>query len=202
MTDRPDPSGVLGTGNNPGTNTLRSFRSPMPTSGGKRLNEATSRHSPTPHSTRLRTAWRFKSSHPHSRFKPFRGPLVAQTPPHCVSGDCGVASSGLPNEGQRRRERIMRHKLAAAVCTLLFAGLTASAALAGEVKGPPGGVNSVGGDTAAPAHANSICAFSGLNDFRNGPTVNRTQTPANQGAPGTPGTACRGGSNPDNPPSP
>jgi hypothetical protein len=91
----------------------------------------------------------------------------------------------------------------AVVCAAVVMGVCANGALAGEVKGPPtGGVPSVNNDTAAPAHANSICAFSGLNDFRNGPTVNRTQTPANQGSPGTPGTACRGGSNPDNPPSP
>ena len=91
---------------------------------------------------------------------------------------------------------------AVATCAAAVMGVGASAALAGEVKGPStGGTPSVGNDTAAPAHANSICAFSGLNDFRGGPITNRTQTPANQGAPGTPGFACRGGSNPDNPPS-
>lgn len=97
----------------------------------------------------------------------------------------------------------MRQKLAAAVCTLLFAGLSASAALAGEVIGPPGNPTSgsSGVATGAPAHANSICAFSGLNDFVNGQTTRRTQTP-HDGPPGTPGQACRGGSNPDNPPSP
>ena len=48
---------------------------------------------------------------------------------------------------------------------LLFAavltGANASAAFAGEVKGPSG---SDAGDTAGPANANSICVFSGLND--------------------------------------
>jgi hypothetical protein len=90
----------------------------------------------------------------------------------------------------------MKSSIVAAVCAVVFGAVGVSGALAGEVKGPPtGGVPSVNNDTAAPFHANSICAFSGLNDFRNGPTVNQTQTPANQGAPGTPGTACRGGSN-------
>lgn len=97
----------------------------------------------------------------------------------------------------------MGKKTLVAIWVAAVMGISVNGALAGEVKGPPtGGAPSVGNDTAAPEHANSICAFSGLNDFRNGPTVNRTQTPANQGAPGTPGTACRGGSNPDNPPSP
>lgn len=90
--------------------------------------------------------------------------------------------------------------LAVATFAAAIVGAGAGSALAGEVKGPPTGGTPTSNDTAAPAHANSICAFSGLNDFVTGPTVNRTQTPANQGAPGTPGTACRGGSNPDNPP--
>jgi hypothetical protein len=47
--------------------------------------------------------------------------------------------------------------LLAAVLT----GANATAAFAGEVKGPSG---SDAGDTAGPAHANSICVFSGLND--------------------------------------
>ncbi len=83
--------------------------------------------------------------------------------------------------------------------------LSASAALAGEVKGPPGTVDNTN-VTAAPAHANSICAFSGLNDNINGQTASQVQTAADSfkyyGLPhGTPGEACRGGSNPDNPPS-
>ena len=87
----------------------------------------------------------------------------------------------------------------------------ASAALAGEVKGPPsgpcGGTTGVTcvqntNDTAAPTHANSVCAFSGLNDTdpTAGQTVSQVQTAADSfkyyGLPhGTPGTACRGGSN-------
>jgi len=105
----------------------------------------------------------------------------------------------------------MRQKFAAAICAVVVAGLSASAALAGEVIGPPGtlGVPGSGSqtDTAAPAHANSICAFSGLNDFNNGQNASIVQTAADSfkyyGLPhGTPGTACRGFSNLDNPPSP
>ena len=91
------------------------------------------------------------------------------------------------------------------VCAAAFMGVCANGALAGEVKGPPTGGTSTSNDTAAPAHANSICAFSGLNDYTNGQTASIVQTAADSfkyyGLPhGTPGTACRGGSNPDNPP--
>jgi len=55
-------------------------------------------------------------------------------------------------------------------------------------------------NTAATYHANSICVFSGLNDYdpydELGQRVKRTQTPAD-GPPGVAGEACRGGSNPD-----
>jgi|ERR671910_194258 hypothetical protein len=47
--------------------------------------------------------------------------------------------------------------LAVAVCTAALAGASASAAFAGEVTGN-------GDPTAAPEHAQSICAFSGQND--------------------------------------
>jgi hypothetical protein len=61
-------------------------------------------------------------------------------------------------------------RLAAAVSTLAIVAGGAGAAFAGEVKGPPGtpGVFGSGSeeDTAAPRYAHSICAFSGLNDFR------------------------------------
>jgi hypothetical protein len=102
----------------------------------------------------------------------------------------------------------MRNKFAAAICAAVVAGLSASAALAGEVIGPPGSPGSGSTtDTAAPAHANSICAFSGLNDFNNGQNASIVQTAADSfkyyGLPhGAPGTACQGFSNPDNPPSP
>ena len=79
--------------------------------------------------------------------------------------------------------------------------LSATAAFAGEVKGPPGTINNTN-DTAAPAHANSACAFSGLNDFNNGQTASQVQTAADswkyyglpKGSPGTLGL-CQGGTN-------
>ncbi|MEP6812017.1 MAG: hypothetical protein ABI990_03410 [Actinomycetota bacterium] len=99
----------------------------------------------------------------------------------------------------------MRNKLAAAICAVTVAGLSAGAALAGEVKGPPtGGTAATNFNTAATTHANSVCAFSGLNDYINGQADRPTQTPADgpAGAPGhgIPGVwpdGCRGGSNPD-----
>jgi len=95
----------------------------------------------------------------------------------------------------------MKRLLVVAVSTAALAGASASGALAGEVKGPPGTLNNTN-DTAAPAHANSACAFSGLNDFNNGQTVSQVQTAADSwryyglphGAPGTLGL-CRGGTN-------
>jgi hypothetical protein len=102
----------------------------------------------------------------------------------------------------------MRSKLAAALCAVVVAGLSAGAASAGEVKGPPtGGEPATNFNDAATSHANSACVFSGLNDFINGQTDKQTQTPAD-GPPGAAGhgagpefpIGCRGGSNPDNPP--
>src|SRR5882762_11940676 len=102
--------------------------------------------------------------------------------------------------------------LAAAFCAAVFAGGSVSAALAGEVKGPPGSPATAqpGGNpdkTGALDHANSACAASGLNDFDStgGQIVSQVQTAADswkyyglpKGAPGTlgPGTVglCRGG---------
>ena len=93
---------------------------------------------------------------------------------------------------------------AVAACAAVLVGVGASAALAGEVKGPPqapcGGTGQPvctpnTNDTAAPTHAASLCAFSGLNDMGNGQTVSQVQTAADSfkyyGLPkGTPGTAC------------
>lgn len=98
----------------------------------------------------------------------------------------------------------MKSGLAAAVCVVVLGALGASGALAGEVKGPPSKcVNEVCApntnlNTAATSDANSICVFSGLNDYVNGQITDVTQTPKD-GPPGTPGTACQGGGNPDNP---
>jgi hypothetical protein len=112
----------------------------------------------------------------------------------------------------------MRRKslFAVALCTAALAGASASAAFAGEVKGPPGTPNEdpalaippAGGPTNAELHANSACVFSGLNDMKDGPTDTIVQTPgefmlaglAPPGAPGHGGVpgfedGCRGGSN-------
>ena len=99
--------------------------------------------------------------------------------------------------------------LVAVVCAAAFAALGASGALAGEVKGPPSPCDPVTGvcapntnlNTNATDHANSICVFSGLNDYVNGQKSRPTQTPKD-GPPGTPGTLCQGGGNPDNQPAP
>jgi opacity protein-like surface antigen len=93
--------------------------------------------------------------------------------------------------------------LAAAVCAAVFACASASAALAGEVTGN-------GKPTAGPAHANSICVFSGKNDDPGAPLDG--SGPNGPGGPSqsygqdvklglqdphvfNPGAACRGGSN-------
>jgi opacity protein-like surface antigen len=91
--------------------------------------------------------------------------------------------------------------LAAAICAAVVAGGSVSAALAGEVKGPPNQLNNTN-ETGALDHANSACAASGLNDFDSaeGQTVSQVQTAADswkyyglpKGAPGTLGL-CRGG---------
>ena len=82
--------------------------------------------------------------------------------------------------------------IAAAVTTLALS-LTAGAALAGEVTG--------NGRSLEPLHANSICAYSGLNDKTpgEGDTTSRVQSfgqVVKQLGPigGVPGTECRGGS--------
>lgn len=84
-----------------------------------------------------------------------------------------------------------------------FAAAAASGALAGEVKGPPGTPDNEN-FTAAPANANSDCAYSGLNDLNPefGQTESIVQTAADsfkfyELPHGTPGTleACRGGTN-------
>ena len=94
-----------------------------------------------------------------------------------------------------------RSLLAVAVCTVAFAGVAASGAFAGEVKGPPGTPNNTN-ETGALDHANSACAASGLNDFdsSSGQNASQVQTAADswkyyglpKGAPGTLGL-CRGG---------
>jgi len=101
---------------------------------------------------------------------------------------------------------------AAAVCAVAVAGAGAGAAFAGEVTGPPGSINNPGTpkDT---THANSICSFSGLNDFVNGPTDFIVQSFGQDVRLGhlspiggitdptvaNPGDFCQGGSNRDRP---
>ena len=55
--------------------------------------------------------------------------------------------------------------LVAVVCTMAVAGPCAGAALAGEITGN-------GKPTAGPAHANSVCVFSGKNDNPSAPLDN------------------------------
>lgn len=106
----------------------------------------------------------------------------------------------------------MRHKrLAAGICAAVFLGLTAGTAFAGEVKGPPASEPRTqeqvdANATGAPAHSNSICSFSGLNDMivGQGPIDFHVQSPGQdvrtgETPPGIPGLACHGGSNPRNP---
>lgn len=95
--------------------------------------------------------------------------------------------------------------VAASVAVLVAAG--ASGALAGEVKGPPNQINNTD-ETGAPYHANSNCAYSGLNDFDQSDPVgqndSQVQTAADswkyygldKGTPGK-GGACKGGTNED-----
>ncbi len=85
-----------------------------------------------------------------------------------------------------------------AAASLVLVG--GSGALAGEVKGPPGTIDNTN-ETAAPEHARSACAFSGLNDFDllHGQNESQVQTAADSwryyglphGAPGKLGL-CRG----------
>ena len=96
--------------------------------------------------------------------------------------------------------------------TAVVLSLSASVALAGEVTGPPGSVDNPGTHKDV-SHANSICSFSGLNDYVNGPTDFHVQSfgqdvrlhhPSPIGGLTdprvfNPGDACQGGSNPYRP---
>lgn len=96
----------------------------------------------------------------------------------------------------------MRPLLAIGASLAIF---LATGAYAGEVKGPPNQANNTN-ETGAPAHANSNCAFSGLNDFDSveGQQVSQVQTAADswkyyglpKGSPGTLGL-CGPGTNLD-----
>jgi hypothetical protein len=100
----------------------------------------------------------------------------------------------------------MRKKFAAVVCAVAAAGLSASAALAGEVIGPPGTPGVAGSgqpdlSTAAPFNSNSICSYNGLNDLQQGQgqLTFIVQTPHNQGVPGQPGADAAGSGTPGAP---
>jgi hypothetical protein len=91
--------------------------------------------------------------------------------------------------------------LASGLCAVAILAASAQSASAGEVTGN-------GKPTAGPAHANSICVFSGKNDDPTAPQdnpdaggvsqsygqLNRLGIVAAFGLP-NPGVACRGGSN-------
>jgi hypothetical protein len=96
----------------------------------------------------------------------------------------------------------MKRLVVVAASVAMLVGPGASAAFAGEVKGPPNQPDNTN-ETGALAHANSACAASGLNDFDShdpGQTVSQVQTAADswkyyglpKGAVGTLGL-CKGG---------
>ncbi|MEO5577336.1 MAG: hypothetical protein ABIR67_14410 [Gaiellaceae bacterium] len=89
---------------------------------------------------------------------------------------------------------MIKRLLAVTLCAAAVLGVSVSAALAGEVKGPPYQGAPVAGGIVTPAnatgatHARSLCAFSGLNDYDSliGQNSKQVQTPAD-GPPGAPG---------------
>ena len=96
-------------------------------------------------------------------------------------------------------KNIRSFSIAASAAALIV--VSGGFALAGEVKGPPGTENNTN-TTAAPTHANSPAAFSGLNDYDlndpHGQNDNLTQTPADSHksyglSPGCSGFKCLGG---------
>jgi hypothetical protein len=94
----------------------------------------------------------------------------------------------------KKRNRVV----AAAACAVAALSISASAALAGEIKGPPyqgdpvpGGIANSTNTTAAVTNGHaSLCAFSGLNDYDSslGQTDRQTQTPKDA----APGSAAHG----------
>ena len=85
--------------------------------------------------------------------------------------------------------------VAAALFTVALVGGSSSAAFAGEVTGRPGTpdvpFSGSGVRTGAPAHSQSICSYSGLNDMNpaQGPISSIVQTPTTKGRPVTPAMA-------------
>ena len=68
----------------------------------------------------------------------------------------------------------MKRLFVTAASVFLLVGAASSAALAGEVKGPPNQVDNTN-ETGALDHANSACAASGLNDFDSAEGQNESQ---------------------------
>ena len=97
--------------------------------------------------------------------------------------------------------RLMKRFVVAVSVAAIVLSVSASAAFAGEVKGPPNQINNTD-TTGALEHAKSACAASGLNDFdqTDGQNESQVQTAADswkyyelqKGAPGKLGL-CRGG---------
>ena len=77
----------------------------------------------------------------------------------------------------------MRKMFATAVAVSATVLVSATASLAGEVKGPPGS-----GDIKDVNPNASLCAYSGLNDYIQGQTDRQTQTPKDA----EPGSAAHG----------
>jgi hypothetical protein len=91
----------------------------------------------------------------------------------------------------------VRKIIAVMASMAVIVGVSASAAFAGEVKGPPytgepvsGGIVNEDNATAIGGHAMSLCAFSGLNDYDAdlGQNDRQTQTPKDA----APGSAAHG----------
>ncbi len=103
---------------------------------------------------------------------------------------------------------MVRKSVIVAAFAVSIVGLSAAPAFAGEITGN-------GKPTQGPAHASSICVFSGQNDDPTAPIVSAQPTPEAPNGPGgrtqnygqdvrhgllnpsitTPGQNCRGGSN-------
>jgi len=97
----------------------------------------------------------------------------------------------------------LKSSFIAGVCGVAIAAMGAGSAFGGEIKGPgsPVGIPAEGPDTAALAHANSICSASGLNEYHagvEGEFLTRTQSYGQLVRMGlkaffpSPGEACNG----------
>src|ERR1700675_1718606 len=77
----------------------------------------------------------------------------------------------------RKGTTMVRKSLLATVCTVFIVGFTAGPPFAGEVTGN-------GKPTQGPAHANSICVFSGQNDDPTAPIISAQPIPEAPNGPG------------------